>query len=74
MSVSDELARKIKEGKQIIKKSLKPDCMPEFNKGDRLRVYQDKNLVSITEAVIDSSNFDNLDNGAIVLKLLRVFN
>ncbi|MEQ9620134.1 MAG: tRNA pseudouridine(55) synthase TruB [Deltaproteobacteria bacterium] len=74
LNVSAELAKKIKDGKQIIKKSLKPDCMPAFNKGDRLRTYEDANLVSIAEAMIDSSDINSLDDSAIVLKLLRVFN
>lgn len=74
LNVSAELGKEIREGKQIRKESLQPDCVPDFNKGDRLRIYEVANLVSITEAMIDSSDFNNLDNGEIVLKLLRVFN
>lgn len=74
VNVSTEVAKKIREGKQVIKKSLDPDCMPEFSKGDRLRVYERENLVSISEAMTDSSDLNNLDDSALVFKLLRVFN
>lgn len=74
VNVSAELAKKIREGKQVIKKSLNPECMPEFNKGDRLKLYEKEDLVSIGEAMIDSTDINNLDDCTLVFKLLRVFN
>ncbi len=74
IAVSADLADDIRQGKQVRKINLKPDQIPQFKRGDRLKIYESSNLVSITEAVVDSSDFSNLDKGAVILKLLRVFN
>jgi hypothetical protein len=74
IDVDRELASEIREGKQIKKFSLDRLNSADFRPGDRMKIYEDSTLVSITEALVDSADIDNLDGGAIVLKLLRVFN
>lgn len=74
LNVTAGLADEIRQGKQVRKISLSSDRIPPFNTGDRLKIYEGPNLVSITEALVDSSDLNNLDNGTVILKLLRVFN
>lgn len=74
ISVGPELAGAVREGKQITKDSLKNVDVPGFRAGDRLRVYEGEGLVSVAEALIDSSRIGVVDGGCVVLKLLRVMN
>jgi tRNA pseudouridine55 synthase len=74
LDISGALAEAIRQGKQIRKISLRVTELPRFSAGDRLKVYDGSELVSITEAAVDSSDMAGLKDGAVVFKLLRVFN
>ena len=74
INVDRELAGEIREGKQVRKFSFDRLNPADFRPGERIKIYEDSALVSITEAVVDSADIDNLDSGALILKLLRVFN
>lgn len=74
INVDRELASEIREGKQIKKFSMNKLNSADFRPGERIKLYEDSTLVSITEALVDSAAIDNVDGGTIILKLLRVFN
>lgn len=74
VNVSSNLAAQIRQGKQIIKSHLDLIDLPHFEVGDHLSVYENKRLVSITQANVGSSELEGLDDQTIVFKLLRVFN
>jgi len=68
------LAGEIREGKQVRKTSLKNIVIPDFETGDKVGVYEDGKLVSVTEALMDASALDDAGEGEVVLRLLRVLN
>ena len=74
INVDRELAGEIREGKQVRKFSFDKLDSADFRPGERIKIYEDSALVSITEALVDSADIGNLDGGALILKLLRVFN
>ena len=74
VNVSSDLACQIRQGKQIKKSHMNLNDLPYFEAGDHLKIYEDSNLVSITEANMDSSELGDLDDQTIIFKLLRVFN
>jgi tRNA pseudouridine55 synthase len=74
INVDRELASEIREGKQIKKFSFDKLNSADFRPGERIKIYEDSTLVSITESLVDSADIDALDGSAVVLKLLRVFN
>ena len=74
LDISEGLADEVRKGKQMRKIGLGNIELPPFKAGDRLKVYDGSGLVSITEALVDSSDIDGLNDGAVIFKLLRVFN
>ncbi len=48
--------------------------IPDFKTGDKLGVYEDGRLISVTEALTDASGMDTAEDGEVVLRLLRVLN
>ncbi len=74
INVSSGLAAQIRQGKQIVKSHLDLSDFPVFNAGDHLNVYENKRLVSITQANVSFSELDQLDDQTVIFKLLRVFN
>ena len=74
VDVGRDLAAEIREGKQIRKTSLKNIDIPDFKTGDKLGVYEDGRLISVTEALTDASGMDTAEDGEVVLRLLRVLN
>ena len=74
INVDRELAGEIREGKQVRKFSFDKLDSADFRPGEMIKIYEDSALVSITEALVDSAGIGNLDGGALILKLLRVFN
>lgn len=74
VKISAEVASRVRDGKQIKKSDLNSLSLPYFQSGDRLKVCERSALVSIAEAKVNSSDFDDLDEETIVLRLLRVIN
>lgn len=74
LNITDTLAKEIREGRQIRISHLDTDELPYFKTGDRVKIYEGGDLVSITEAQADSSDTGSLDEDKVLLKLLRVFN
>ena len=74
IGVTDGVSLCIKQGRQIIKSYLNWANVPQFEAGDRMKVYENDELVSIGEAVVSSGDLDKLDSKTVVLKLLRVLN
>ncbi len=74
IGVTDGVSERIKQGRQIIKSYLNWSNVPQFEAGDKMKVYEKDELVSIGEAVVSSDDLDKLDSNKVVLKLLRVFN
>ncbi len=74
LNVSSSLAAQIRQGKQIIKSHIDLSDLPEFEVGDHLNIYENEQLVSITQANVSSSELDRVDDQTVIFKLLRVFN
>ncbi len=74
IKISSDLAFQIRQGKQLRKSHMNLNDLPDFNIGDHLKIYEDSSLVSITEAMVNSSELGKLDDQTIIFKLLRVFN
>ncbi len=74
VKISAEVASRVRDGKQIKKSDLNSLSLPYFQSGDRLKICERSALVSIAEAKVNSSDFDDLDEETIVLRLLRVIN
>ncbi len=74
VEVGRDVAMEIRAGKQIRKTSLKNIGIPDFKTGDKLGVYEDGKLISVTEASMDAAGIDDAEDGEVVLKLLRVLN
>ena len=74
IDIDRELAAEIRQGKQLRKFSLEKMDITDFTAGERIKLYEGSSLVSITEAVMDSGEAEDLDGGVIVFRLLRVFN
>ncbi len=74
LDVPVTIADEIRLGKQVRKSGLGDVCLPPFRVGDRLKVYDCSGLVSITEALMDSSDIGGVSDGTVIFKLLRVFN
>ena len=74
INIDRELAAEIRQGKQVRKFNLEKMDITDFRAGERVKLYEGSALISITEAVTDSGELDDLDSGVIVFRLLRVFN
>jgi len=74
LDISGGLAEAIRQGKQIRKAGVRDTELPRFTAGERFKVYDGSELVSVTEAAVDSSDIAGLKDGAVIFKLLRVFN
>jgi hypothetical protein len=73
INVGKEIAMQIKMGKQI-RKSYIDSNMIRFEAGDKVKIYENSDLVSVAEALVSSADLDKLDDESVVLRLLRVFN
>jgi tRNA pseudouridine55 synthase len=67
------IAKQIKMGRQI-RKSCIDSSVIRFEAGDKVKIYENSDLVSVAEALVSSADLDKLDDKSVVLKLLRVFN
>ncbi len=74
INVGREIAMQIKMGKQIRKSYLNSESIPQFEVGDKLKIYENSDLISLAEALVGSVDLDKLDDKTVVLRLLRVFN
>jgi tRNA pseudouridine55 synthase len=74
ITVGQDIACDIKEGKQLRKYDLERLRVPEFRAGERIMVYEGETIVAVTEAMMDSTETEDIGSGVIVFKLLRVFN
>ncbi len=74
VNVSSNVASQIRLGKQIMRSHIDLNDLPVFEAGDHLKIYENKVLVAITQANVGSSELGEVDDQAIVFKLLRVFN
>jgi tRNA pseudouridine55 synthase len=74
VSVTKGIAKRIRQGQQIRKSYLDSWDVLQFEAGDRLRVYEGSELVSIAEALVSSRDLDKLDDKTVIIRLLRVFN
>jgi tRNA pseudouridine55 synthase len=72
--VTEKVAVKIREGKQIRKSDLSWTDMSEFEVGDKLKICENRRVVSVAQALVGSNELYKLDDQGIVFKLLRVFN
>jgi tRNA pseudouridine55 synthase len=73
INVGKGIAMQIKMGKQI-RKSYIDSNMIRFEAGDKVKIYENSDLVSVAEALVSSADLDKLDDKSVVLRLLRVFN
>jgi len=73
ISVAKGVAKRIRQGQQIRKSYLDSGSISRFEAGDRLKVYEGSDLVSIAKALVSSRDLDKLDDKTVVIKLLRVF-
>lgn len=73
INVGKGIAMQIKMGKQI-RKSYIDSNMIRFEAGDKVKIYENSDLVSVAEALVSSADLDKLDDESVVLRLLRVFN
>ncbi|HXG31592.1 MAG TPA: hypothetical protein VNK81_08095, partial [Thermodesulfobacteriota bacterium] len=74
VSVTKGIAKRIRQGQQIRKSYLDSWDVLQFEAGDRLRVYEGSEFVSIAEALVSSRDLDKLDDKTVIIRLLRVFN
>jgi tRNA pseudouridine55 synthase len=74
INVTKKIAAQIRDGKQIRKSDLDSVSIPRFEVGDRLKICESRELVSVALALVRDYDLDKLDDREIVLKLLRVFN
>ncbi len=74
ISVTGKVAVQIREGKQIRKSDLDWAQMRRFEAGDKLKICEDRRLISVAQALVGTNDLYKLDNRGIVLKPLRVFN
>ncbi len=72
--VDKQIAGDVREGKQVRKHNLERLDIPEFSRGERVMLYEGETLVAVTEAEVNSAETEDLGGGAIIFKLLRVFN
>ncbi|MEW6145934.1 MAG: tRNA pseudouridine(55) synthase TruB [Thermodesulfobacteriota bacterium] len=74
ITVGQDIACDIREGRQLRKYDLQRLRVPEFQAGERIMVYEGETLIAVTEAMMDSTETEDIGGGVIVFKLLRVFN
>lgn len=74
ITVSEVISKKIKNGDQVPKCSLDLENLPEFDSGEKLIIYDNFNLISISEALLCSRDLNDSDDDKIVLRHHRVFN
>lgn len=74
INVTNRVALGIRSGKQIRKSDLNSTIKPKFDVGAKLRICENHKLVSIAQALVRGCDLDKLNDGEIVLRLLRVFN
>lgn len=74
INVTNRVALGIRSGKQIRKSDLNSTIKPKFDVGAKLRISENHKLVSIAQALVRGCDLDKLNDGEIVLRLLRVFN
>ncbi len=74
VQVAGDTACGIREGKQITKSALDGLGVTRFEAGERVMMLEGDTLVAITEALVDSAEADAAPGGAVIFRLLRVFN
>jgi tRNA pseudouridine55 synthase len=73
VNVTKRVAAQIRMGKQVRKSDLSSVSIPHFKAGDKLKICENRELVSVAEALAGTCDLDKLDDREVVLKLLRVF-
>lgn len=74
INITKWVAAGIRDGKQIRKSDLNSTSVPAFDVGAKLRICENRKLVSIAQALVRDYDLDKLDDREVVLRLLRVFN
>ncbi|MBI2486670.1 MAG: tRNA pseudouridine(55) synthase TruB [Deltaproteobacteria bacterium] len=74
INVGKGIAMQIKMGMQIRKSYIDSGNITRFEAGDKLKIYENSDLVSVGEALVSSADLDKLDDKTVVLRLLRVLN
>jgi tRNA pseudouridine55 synthase len=74
VNVGNGIAMQIKMGRQIRKSYIDSGNITRFEAGDKLKIYENSDLVSVAEALVSSADLDKLDDKTVVLRLLRVLN
>jgi tRNA pseudouridine55 synthase len=74
INITEWVAAGIRDGKQIRKSDLNSASVPAFDVGARLRICENRKLVSIAQALVGDYDLDKLDDREVVFRLLRVFN
>ena len=72
--VTKNASNRIRNGQQIRKSYLDLSNIPEFEAGERLAVYENINLVSLSQARFNSYELNNIEDRQIIFRHLRVFN
>lgn len=64
---------KIRNGEQIRKSHLDLANMPDFEAGERFAFYYNSILASVSQATVDSSELNKIDEKQVIFSHLRVF-
>lgn len=74
VDVDLDIATMIKNGRQLTKNCLQKVLLPNFNKMDIITTLFDGEVVSLSQAKIDSSQFEYAEDKDIIFQHLRVLN
>lgn len=74
IDVDSDIATMIKNGGQLTKNCLQKVLLPNFNKMDIITTLFDGVVVSLSQAKIDSSQFEYAEDKDIIFQHLRVLN
>lgn len=74
LQINSDIAAMIKNGKQLSKSILSEVQLPNFNKMDIIKTLFNGNVISLSEALIDSTQFEYTEDKDIIFRHLRVLN
>ena len=75
IKVNDDLAKRVRHGKQIIVDDVKDICLSHIKTGESLRITSLKDdLIAVGESLITSPLTDKEEGWNSVCRLIRVFN
>ncbi|MFH2011583.1 MAG: tRNA pseudouridine(55) synthase TruB [Pseudomonadota bacterium] len=75
IKISDDLAERVRHGKQIIVDDLRDICLSHIKRGESLRITSSKNdLIAVGESLINSPLTEKEEGRKLICRLVRVFN